>query len=286
MTENPPTRRERTIKPRRIRFRYPVETYRHHYANDDLVLSHAVAFLSAVFPPGEDFFIRSVKHFRADITDPELFDQVAGFIGQELTHGREHRELNDRLQDMGYPTHNADRAVTWVFARIDQLLSPLTRLSFTAALEHYTATVAEILLTDPKAQALLGETEVRTMLLWHAYEESEHKSVAFDVYRTMGGGERRRVWGMRLVTAGFIIGVVLGTAVSLLQDRAAYNPIRLIRSALKLRHLPFIDRRMWRLIGEYNRPGFHPTDTDNAALLERWRTELFGDQGALTPYLR
>ena len=56
-----PATREPAIKPRRIRFSYPVETYRHHYANDDLVLSHAVAFVSAVFPPDEDFFVRSVK---------------------------------------------------------------------------------------------------------------------------------------------------------------------------------------------------------------------------------
>lgn len=69
MTESPPSRRptrEPAIKPGRIRFSYPVETYRHHYANDDLVLSHAVVFLSAVFPPDEDFFVRSVKHYRAD----------------------------------------------------------------------------------------------------------------------------------------------------------------------------------------------------------------------------
>ena len=61
------------------------------------------------------------------------------------------------------------------------------RLAVTAALEHYTATFAEIILTSDEAQELIGYTEVRPILLWHALEECEHKAVAFDVYETVGG---------------------------------------------------------------------------------------------------
>ena len=82
-------------------------------------------------------------------------------------------------------------------------MSPLTCLAITAALEHFTAVFAETLLGDERAQALLGSTEVRSMLLWHAIEESEHRSVAFDVYRAAGGTERRRIAAMRAITVSF-----------------------------------------------------------------------------------
>ena len=47
-----------------------------------------------------DFFVRSVRYFRDQITDPDLQRQVAGFIGQESVHGREHRAFNRRLAEL------------------------------------------------------------------------------------------------------------------------------------------------------------------------------------------
>ena len=72
-------------------------------------MSHVVTNLSAMFPEGEDFFVRSVRNYREQITDPELKKQVAGFIGQEAMHGREHRSFNVRLGEIGYPTREVDR---------------------------------------------------------------------------------------------------------------------------------------------------------------------------------
>ena len=93
----------RDVHTRRIRFAYPESGLHKHYVDGDLVMSHVVAVLSATFPPGEDFFVRSVRNFSDKITDPELKRQVAGFIGQEVTHGREHRELNRRAARDGLP---------------------------------------------------------------------------------------------------------------------------------------------------------------------------------------
>ena len=82
---------------------------RHFAADGDLISGHVIAALSSVFPDGEDFFVRSVRHFRDQITDPALKRQVAGFIGQEAVHGREHRVFNDRLAELGYPTKRYER---------------------------------------------------------------------------------------------------------------------------------------------------------------------------------
>lgn len=170
MNATDPTKR--VVRARRIQFSYPTGTLDRHFVDGDLVMSHVIAYLSATFPEGEDFFVRSVRRCAGDITDSELKSQVQGFIGQEVTHGREHRALNERPQDMGYPTRRGDSTTRRVLIRYERWLSPLTCLAITAALEHFTAVFAETLLSDERAQALLGSTEVRSMLLLHAIEES------------------------------------------------------------------------------------------------------------------
>lgn len=276
----------RDVRTRRIAFSYPSGALRQHYVDGDLVMSHVVAVLSGMFPEGEDFFVRSVRDSKPKVKDAELLNQVAGFIGQEVTHGREHRELNDRLTAMDYRSNKVDRHVKWLLGFGDRITSKRQRLAVTAALEHYTATLAEVLLADPAAQALLGETEVRSLLLWHALEESEHKAVAFDVYRAAGGSEWLRISTMWTTSAIFVLEIVVQTALSLLRDRATYNPVTLFRSLWALRRSPFLTRQVLGKLRSYNKRGFHPDDWDADELIQRWRTELFGDQGTLVDHLK
>jgi len=275
-----PTRmptRTRPVRPRKVSFTYPAGRRRQYFVNDQMVLSHLVAVLSAMFPEGEDFFIRSVRNFRDHVTDEELNSQIRGFIGQELTHGREHRVLNERLQDMGYPTKRVDRHIRQLLALVDRVVPDQMSLAATAALEHYTATLAETLLTDPAAQALVGPSEVRPMLLWHALEESEHKAVAFDVYKAAGGTEWLRILTMEIAAAIFWTEVVVQTARSLARDPSAYRPLRLVRSLNDLRKSPFFAPAIWRRYNTYNRIGFHPADWDASDVIERWTAELFAE---------
>jgi uncharacterized protein len=284
-SENASSAAKPLLRARRIRFSYPTGSLPRHYVDGDLVMSHVVAHLSALFPEGEDFFVRSVRHFADQITDPELKTRVQGFIGQEITHGREHRLLNERLQQVGYPAGRSDRMTHRDFKRIERLLSPLTCLAITAAFEHFTAVLAETLLSDERAQAILGSTEVRSMLLWHAVEESEHRSVAFDVYHSVGGTEARRIWTMRIIQLTFTASVVLFSTLSLLGDRAAYHPVRLFRSLAELRQSPLLTRSVVRRIRGYTKRAFHPDDTDNTALLAHWTAASFGEQGSLVDHL-
>jgi predicted metal-dependent hydrolase len=143
-------------------------------------MSHVVAVLSAMFPNGEDFFVRSVRHYRDQLDDPDLREHVNQFIGQESNHRRAHRELNDRLANLGYKTRVVDWSVGFGFTQVSaRVLPPQARLAVTAALEHYTATLAEVLLEDTDAQSSIGDDQVRRLLLWHALEESEHKAVSY-----------------------------------------------------------------------------------------------------------
>jgi len=87
---------------------------------------------------------------------------------------------------------------------------------------------------------------------------------------------------MRLVNTLFVPIVIGLTAISLAGDRAAYNPVRLVRSLLRLRDSPFLTRDMLDHVRAYHRPGFHPDDFDATELLDRWKAELFGTDGSLT----
>lgn len=277
---------ERKVPTRRISFEEALQDVPRHFAVDgDLILSHLAASLSAVFPDGEEFFVRSVRHFRDQITDPELKRDVAGFIGQEAVHGREHRAFNDRLAELGYPTKRFERMTDRFLRLRERLLSPRSNLAATAALEHFTATLAELILTDEEVRDLFGHDEVRNLFLWHALEESEHKAVAFDVYRAVGGTERMRVWTMRAVRVAFVASMALQITVSLLGDRATYRRGALRASWRRFRSTPLMSRHLWRQLKEYDRPDFHPDDRDTTALVQQWRAELFGTDGTLTDKL-
>jgi predicted metal-dependent hydrolase len=281
-----PSVAERKVPTRRVSFEEQLRGMPRHFAAEgDLIASHLIAALSAVFPDGEDFFVRSVRRVRDQVTEPELKRQVAGFIGQEAMHGREHRALNDRLDELGYPTKGIERFTRWGLSQRERLLSGMSNLAATAALEHFTATFAEVLLTSPEVRELCGHEGVRDLLLWHALEESEHKAVAFDVYRAVGGSERLRVFTMNLITVGFLGGMAVEVALSLARDPATYRHGVLRESWRRVRHTPFLSRETWRRLRAYNRPGFHPDDRETGELVRQWRDELFGDEGRLAGLL-
>ncbi len=273
-------------KVRRMRFRFgEPEPMAHHFVVGNIVLSHLISLLSAVFPPGEESFIRSVRKFSEEITDPVLKKRVAGFIGQEAVHGQQHRGLNDQLIAMGYPmvrlfTFDKDsRRQRWLVGA-ENLIPRQAHLAITAAAEHYTATLAKRVLSSPEIQAVATDPETRNLLNWHAFEELEHKSVAFDVYRGCEGSESVRI-GVMALMYGFTLPVVsLGVLLSILTDPSAIRPLRVARQAVEVYRGPIVKG----LLGEirvYLRPGFHPDDIDTTELLERWRAELFGARGAL-----
>ena len=276
----------RTVPTRRISFEESLQDLPKHFAaGGDPILSHIAAGLSAVFPDGEDFFVRSVRVYRDRIEDPVLKHQVNGFIGQEAMHGREHRVFNDRLHELGYPTKRIERLTRKGLALRTKYVSKKANLAATAALEHFTATLAELVLTSEDTRNLFGHAGVRNLFLWHALEESEHKAVAFDVYRAVGGTERMRIWTMRAIMIGFIVGMTVQTAVSVLFDRDAWRRGRILRSLWNLRKAPFLRLAVWRQLQEYNRPGFHPDDRDTYPLVDEWRATLFGAAGTLNDKL-
>lgn len=283
MTPNTSVDFDRSVRARRLRLghEHPMPQ---HFVDGDLLMSHIMATLSATFPKGEQFFIDSVRNYRDEIDDPELRQQVGGFIGQEVMHGREHDRFNQVLADMGYPTRFVDDLTGRAMGLMQRLPKPV-QLAITAAAEHFTSVLAEQLLQDDTFTDQDLPDDVKALFQWHALEESEHKSVAYDVYRDQVDNEFIRLATMHALTS-LLGAVVLASLVgTVLTDRRARNPIRFIRSLVNLRNSPFARKKIALRLLEYNRPYFHPDDRDTEHLVEEWRERLFGQNGTLNDSL-
>ena len=151
--------------------------------------------LSMSFPVGEQYFIDSLKNGAQKLApaDRQAFEEdLRGFIGQEATHRHLHALFNRELTRQGLTNEFEKRAARRI--RANQHLDARKHVAVTAATEHFTALFAQWLMQHP--EALEGaEQRLAYLWLWHSAEESEHRNVAFDLYRAMGGNE---YWRLRI----------------------------------------------------------------------------------------
>lgn len=238
--------------------------------------SHYFNVHSLLFPQGERFFIRSVRHFRDQVTDPVLQAQVAGFIGQEAMHGREHEAYNAALARIGYRVDVIDRLLERVWALTERVVSPKGKLAMTVALEHITAIGSEVMLSDPRVLAG-AHPEMARLWHWHALEETEHKAVAFDVYRQVAG-DGFMAW-FRRCTALLVLGLEMQLTVwaVLLRISIRSGQWKSLSGWGRLLHYlwirPGIFRRQVPGYFAFFRPGFHPWDIDNSKDVQRWAAQ-------------
>ncbi|KVE28777.1 metal-dependent hydrolase [Burkholderia singularis] len=258
---------------RDLHFNLPVERAKNWHGQGPQV-SHFFNALSLLFPAGERFFMDSVRNYRDRIEDPVLKKQVLGFIGQEAMHTREHVEYNELMQANRLPARRIDKRVWSVTRWMKKVLPHSVQLAHTVALEHYTAMLANWLLTQPSALAGSHESYAQ-MWLWHALEETEHKAVSFDVWNAvMKPGPARyliRVGTYLVTTLTFWPNVFLIHSQLIRWDRTSDKSVRGLWRVVKLlygpRHGMFPNiAREWL---SFFRPDFHPWDFDNRHQLSR-----------------
>lgn len=257
---------------RDIRFNIPADKI-NDWHRDGKHVALFLNTLSMFFPEGERFFIDSVRHYRDKglITDKRLLKQVRAFIGQEAMHGREHEEYNEAGAASGLPIREQEELVVKVLDVARKLPMPM-QLGATIALEHYTAIMADGLLRDPE---LIKGSDPNMVALWnwHALEETEHKSVAFDVYREVMGNTP-------LAYVNRVVAMVLATVIfwALVYPFYVQN-VRKAGGLFSLRGwIKSIDMQfgkigfMRKLLPDYLayfKPGFHPWDQDNRHFLDQ-----------------
>ncbi len=233
-----------------------------HWFGENVVATHIANGVNLLFPAGERFFVRAVKHYLEDLDDETLRARVKGFFGQEGRHAKEHDDYNRILEAHGF---RVDRFLDWyervAYANIERVSPPALRLAATAACEHFTAILAENALEMRFLD--VADPRMRALLLWHACEEIEHRDVAFDVLVAVNPSYALRVAGLAVATACLAGFWTAGTLHLLEQERKEIGVREIARQFLALRkHQRTFKKRkpvFANGIRQYLRRDFHPS---------------------------
>ncbi|GIT83944.1 metal-dependent hydrolase [Acinetobacter seohaensis] len=274
---------------RRMNFNF--DAVPEYWMSGNAGLTHFMTALSALFPAGEKFFIDSVRAVRYHPMlkdNVDLQKEISAFIGQEAMHTHEHVGFNASAQKFGHDVDTLDRHTDTVIQTTRKFMAKLAKqigitqemvdLTATTALEHFTATIASQLLTNSHIQELMTDDTMKTMWLWHAIEENEHKAVAYDVFEGVFG-KGLKAYALR--TSSLVISML---TLFFVQN---YFLLRLLKQdeQLNLENLRMIYRYayspskgiitgMGKEMLFYFKPNFHPNDFDTTTLLNTWKAKL------------
>ena len=231
--------------------------------------------MSIIFPPGERFFMTTVRDFRDRIHDPKLLADIQGFNRQEAQHSLVHNQYNKRLRaqgiDVDYLTGKVEKVL---FDKYRTQFSREYTLAITSALEHFTAIGAHAMF-DKRDIMREAHPNVRAMYAWHAIEEVEHKGVAYDVMQHYAHvGYRIRMAAMLRATVLFPHLIHSLLAHMLKQDGFS----RAERLKLHLRGLWWVLKPggfaapIYKHYFLYYKPGFHPWQEVDQPGYAEWLT--------------
>lgn len=183
------------ITPRRVKFDWqntPIQ-----WIAGDPFTSHFYNALHLIFPPIEAWFCQVFKQALPLVTDEKLRQDVVGFMRQEAIHGGAHALVLEHFQ-----AHGIDSTGYMVFLRrlIDRALGDRilgipakrlglerwwlnTRIGIIAAGEHFTCMWGKFALEASNIESWNADPTMLDLFRWHAAEEVEHRTVAFDLYR-------------------------------------------------------------------------------------------------------
>lgn len=260
---------------RKIDFNYDNTTPDLWYDND-LFKTVYLATLSAMFPAGEHHFIHSVRLYQNQITDPKLKQQIKSFIGQEAHHSKQHEGLNELMKSKGYGVEKIEK-------RTEKMMNWLTKapksiqLGSTVCSEHFTAILTNYYISYATTEADKLSPEMRSLWAWHCIEETEHKAVAFDVYKqTVNSILLLRVQ-MFFVTVSFMLNIFYGMFQLFRQKNRQWD-FAMWRRGMNY----FFGRKgAFRVIMPdylaFFKKDFHPWKSDNSEKLDQFKKRYFNN---------
>lgn len=224
--------------------------------------SHFINEINLLLPAGEFWFCKVYNKALPLVSDARLRRDIRGFLQQEAMHARAHSSaIADYLNAHGVETESNTRREDWLFERLlcdEPFGRPLPRwaerqwllfrLGLIAAVEHMTCVLGKYALDNTVWDAAGADATLLDLLRWHGAEEVEHRCVAFDTYRHLGG----RYWSryhLSLIVFPLVFGLWAHGAAHLMQQDPAFR-----------RHRPSAARPwLWREWQRVSRSGHLPS---------------------------
>ncbi|MGO8771872.1 metal-dependent hydrolase [Mycobacterium sp.] len=250
-----------------------------HYVPGEPFVTHVLNLLHMLLPAGEEFFVEAFKKALPLIKDDQLRLDVQGFIGQEAVHSQAHARVLGHFAARGVDVTPYTDQIRWMFEKV---LGPrpgwsprrqhswlLEQVSLVSAIEHYTAVLGEWVLNSAAHDAIGTDPVMLDMLRWHGAEEVEHKAVAFDTMQHLRAGYWRRARAQLVVGPAMVLLWIRGV-------RFLYSVDPCLPPGTKPRWLDYFRAarrglvpgplRFARAVGDYYRPGFHPSQLGGLGL--------------------
>ena len=262
-----------TLIVRKVDYDYysPIKENKYWFENDP-VKTHFFNAFQATFPEGEKLFIQAALDgasilFKKGKMDDQFRLDLRNFIKQEALHSQQHIKWTNALIKLGYKKlkfYNGQLRQFRIFAQ--KHIPTVLRLSITAAAEHYTASLAYLFTHIMPKNLIHFPPEFKGLLLYHAMEEIEHKSVCYDLYQNVSGSYILRMFGFLFVTIDLIYNVYIRIRYLLkIDDNFG------LKTHLKLFILIFgkegIVRGLLFRLKKFLKPSFHPWKTDERELI-------------------
>ncbi|PCI46610.1 MAG: hypothetical protein COB51_06950 [Moraxellaceae bacterium] len=268
------------ILARRVKLKH-IDNKPRHWHHNDPFMSHLMNAASLFFPEAERFFIRTVRKFEGQISDEQLKKDLKQFISQEAIHGHIHNQYNnDLIQNLGYDfMEQNERRIKGVFAFFNRYTSKHFQLAVTVALEHFSAMVAHMVLSNP--QLMNGvKQDFQEVWQWHLMEELEHKSVSIDLYNAVGGSYYTRIAGMVFSLPIIVPFIIIIFYKMLKQDGVVNKDLWEKQKAYHQGNSPvFIT--FWEHLKPYFRRDFHPWELDDSHLIIKLKQKFY-NEGVIT----
>ena len=204
------------ILPRKVKFDWentPVD-----WIPNQPFASYFINEINNILPAGEFWFCRLYNKVLPQITDEKLKQDVQAFIRQEAMHAVAHNSANKEylsqrnidiqrnlnIMDFLFNKALADQPFGKEVPKILDHQWDLFRLGVIATVEHMTCVLGKYALYNKRWQVLGADPEMIDLIKWHGSEELEHRTVAFDLYRHLGGGYIARYY----MSVAVIVGVL------------------------------------------------------------------------------
>lgn len=135
--------------------------------------------LSVIFPSLEKYLVKSFRSIDKNSLGDDLSKAIDAFIQQEASHARYHLEFNKKLTEIGLPAKELENFTDKILSKAHKL-SLKDQIMFWAVVEHLTAVFSYLILNNENGFLEKVDGDLKEFWEWHAIEEEEHKSVAFD----------------------------------------------------------------------------------------------------------